>query len=1298
MWFGTRGGGLNKYNGYEFLVYQHMAELPGSVGDNTILSILEDSRGRLWVGTRDGGINRFDLGTGRFRQYIPRRSAGQVPDESPGISSIHEDGGGRIWIGSKFGVFTYNEREDSFDQELGGAPFPVKGITGICEDGQGNMYFATWDRVIRYQPDQEEYRELVYSADPFGVFGGRINPMHLDRRDRLWVGTPEGIKMVDLRKGFNFTTEGIEEIEWPAPFTYVRAILESGEGIIWFGTEDGLYALDPEKPELTEYRTDPGNPNSLVHNSVYSLYEDRVGTLWIGTWSGISILDKRMYRFEHFQHQHNDLRSLSSNIVSSFQEDRNGTWIGTEQGGLNFMDERRNVFTAYKYLENDPESLPSNNVKSVYSDSNEDLWVGTYNGGLSLYRGKGRFANFMPGHSVYSITEMPGKKLYVGSKSGLYVMDLPSREITGTVFPVSSGRRNLESFIISLFRDSRGRLWIGTRNEGIFLYDPGRETVDQLRSVDNDSTTLSGNYVITFCEDPDGNIWIGTSDGLNMYREPDQSFRRIRHRVGFEATVINGLLADSSGKLWIASNNGIFHFDPRTDDVRQYIYLDGLQSNEFNRGACYLNSRGEMFFGGVYGFNVFRPEEIKMNPDPPPVIISDLKLFNKSVVPGEKDSPLERHISETEKITLSHRQSSFGFEFVALNYLLPEKNSYAYKLEGYEDEWNYSGRSRIASYMNLKPGAYTFRAKGSNNDNVWNHQDASVNIVVKGPPWSSPLAIFIYLAVISMLLLFLVRTVRYRVTKENELRMERAEKDNLRELNRMRLQFFTNISHEFRTPLTLIASPLEKIISGNYRHQENYLFSLMKSNVNRMLRLVNQLMDFRKLENEKMPLRVSRGNLEEFLSQIVLGFEDLANGKMIELKYEARIDVPEGTDQWFDEGILDKVAYNLLSNAVKFTPEQGIIEVMLKVTDELATIRVKDTGKGIEQEKVKRIFERYYSDSPDFYSGTGIGLSLSKKLVDLHRGDISVSSEKGKGATFVLSIPVHRGAFTEEEIVSQKKETGYTRPGLDTVPVNLSLTEAAGITEKPGKVILIAEDNPELSSYLADHFSDYKVILSENGKEALEQARKHIPDILVSDIMMPGMDGIELCQVIKKEFMTSHIPVVLLSAKAAMDEKIDGISSGADAYVEKPFDAEYLSAIVKNLLEQREKLRFKYSGKGSPDEMQGDLEGAERQFMERISEIIKPKLSDPSFSVENLMREIGMSRSQLYRKFKAISDRNPSEYIRILRLQHAQKLLRSGTYSVNEVAYMSGFSNVSYFNTCFKRHFGRSPGKYLAES
>ncbi|MDT8432352.1 MAG: two-component regulator propeller domain-containing protein [Bacteroidales bacterium] len=1297
MWFGTRGGGLNRYNGYEFSVFMHQPEVNTSIGDNTVPTVFEDSHGTFWVGTTRGGINRFDLNTGRFYSYHLELNSDIIHDQSLAVRCIFEDHSGDIWIGTNEMVYLFNREADQFDPVLHDAPFPVKGTTGICEDQEGYMYFSTWDRLIRYHPEEKSFAQLIFPIDPFADMGGRINPLFLDSQNRLWMGAPGGLRMVEIDQGFSFSNAVLDQIDWPEAFTYVRTIKETRDGVLWFGTQNGLYAYDFQDSVLRAYRTEPDNPASLVHNSVYSLYEDNVGTLWVGTWSGLSILDKRKYNFNHYAHQYNDPQSLSNNVVSSFQEDTDGTWIGTEQGGLNFLNGERTAFKVYKHDNDDPESLSGNNVKSVFMDSNKDLWVGTFSSGLNLHLGNGKFRQFLEGHSIYSITEAPGGKLFFGGRTGLFVMDLETRNISREVFPAATGMRHFESFVSVLYTDSKNRIWIGTSGSGMYLFDPVRSMLRQFRSSNTDTTSISGDYIMTICEDQQQKVWIGTHSGLSRFNDENFAFDRMNHRMDFNDYTINGLETDDEGRLWISTNDGIYSYDIPLNELRHFDYLDGLQSNEFNRGASYKNSKGELFFGGVYGFNVFHPNEINRNPDAPPVLITDLKLFNKSVVPGAKNSPLEKHILETDKIVLNHRQSSFSFEFVALNYLIPEKNAYKYILEGYENTWNFSGRNRTATYMNLDPGTYTFRVTASNNDNVWNETGASIGVRVKAPYYATPVAMFIYFIVLSVLLFALIRIVRFRAEKENELMLERAEKARIKELNVKRLQFFTNISHEFRTPLTLIAGPLDKLISGKYAHQTDYLLQLMKSNVNRMLRQVNQLMDFRKIENDKMLLRAQKKSLDKFLSQIVLGFEDMASTKMIELQYISAGNLSEEREQWFDVGIMDKVVYNLLSNALKFTPEQGIIKVILTLEDNTARIEVQDTGMGIEQEKINRIFERFYSESTDNVS-TGIGLSLSKKLIELHKGNIEVESEKDKGSRFIVTIPVSRESFREDEISASENLFFPERPELDTLPAAVPLAELYNGTELNNQLILIVEDNPEMSSYLANHFSSYKLLMAENGKAAFQLAKESIPDIIISDIMMPDMNGIDLCRAVKKEFLTSHIPVILLSAKAAIDEKIEGMeAAGADAYVEKPFDPEYLSVLVRNLLSQRRKLIEKFSGLGASSSRHGEMENENQVFLQRINQIVQDNIAESSFSVDQLLVEIGMSRSQLYRKFKAISDKNPSEYIRILRLQYACDLLQVKDHTISEIAYMSGFENISYFNTCFKRHFGVSPGKFKAE-
>jgi signal transduction histidine kinase/ligand-binding sensor domain-containing protein/DNA-binding response OmpR family regulator len=1295
IWFGTRGGGINRFDGYDFLVMKNDPDDSLSLSNNEVLCILEDSELRLWIGVKDGGLNRFDLTSSTFIKYYLNDSAGEGELQKSNVYDIYESRNGDLFIGHSNGIFQYSKKEDRFIKLLADIEYPIVAVTSICEDRKGRLYFASYDRLIRYNSETGYAEFLRYSPDTRWDIGNRIIPLLYDSKGRLWIGTYEGLKIVDTDSGLRFHEENSVPRFNMLAFKNVRAIHETSNENLWFCSMHGLFKYRHADGVLEEYHSDPNDISSLSSSSVNTIFEDEVGTLWIGTHGGVDILDSRRSNFGLCRHEINNDSSLSHNHVTSFQEYEGGIWIGTKEKGLNYQAGKDAPFISYQSRQDDPGTLRSNDIKSIYRDSNNDIWVGTFHGGLSLFDPvRNTFMHFMEEESVFDIQELPGRKLLLGTITGLRVMDLKDRTVSEFESGSSlSGLLN-KIFIISLFAGSDGTVWIGSRYDGLFSYDPLYDEISRYRFQKSDPESLCSDYVTVICEDQEENIWIGTDNGLNLFDKQFAAIRRFTYNPDLVDKVINGLLADEAGALWIATNGGLHRFQLKTELLMHYDDWDGLQSKQFNRSACFLASNGELFFGGIGGFNRFFPDQIKDNPVVPHVVITDFKLHSRSVNPGEKDSPLDKHISETEQIILNYKQSAFSFDYVALDYLNPGNNMYSYILEGYDDTWSEKTRVRTASYMNLKPGKYRFRVRGSNNDEVWNWEGAAINIILKGPYWSTPFAFGIYVIVLSGLLLLLIQIVKYRSVKENELKQERKEKETIQEMNRMRLQYFTNISHEFRTPLSLISGPLGKLLSNKYEHQREFLLGLMNSNVNRMLRLVNQLMDFRKLENEKMQLHVKPGNLDLLVSEIVLGFEDLATRKMIELRYEANSQVFENNDQWFDCSIIDKVTFNLLSNAFKFTPKHGVIAVRLKLENQLVMLSVEDTGKGISPEKVTSIFERYYSEPHGDQIGTGIGLSLSKKLIDLHKGEITVESDIGKGATFIVTLPVGKDAYEPEEIVTNQEQLPYNRPQFDTDHVVYNSNCMDQHRDKSGQNILIVEDDPELAEFLKGSFDGYNTFVAENGMTGYLKAREIMPDIIISDIMMDEMNGLELCRKIKQDFVTSHIPVILLTAKTDLAQRIEGIETGADAYLEKPFDLEYLSVLVKNLLVQRQLLREKYSEFTEIDiKPESDsMSGPDQNFLEKIDNKIYELLSNPELSVEHLMEAVAMSRTQLYRKFRQLINKSPNEYIRIIRLKHARSLLAKGEFNVNEVATMSGFGNVPYFITSFKNHFGMSPG------
>ncbi len=1202
LWFGTRGGGLNRYDGYDFQVLMNNPDDPSSLSDNEVISVFEDHEGILWVGTKNGGLNRYDRSSGKFHHYFYKDTIEQDLHVPATVNVIFEDSDGQLYVGLNDGIGLYDRQSDDFASLFSYLSPKIAGVTDICEDNLGNLYFSTQDRLIKYNKKTAASEYIKYKVDPFTEVGGRTITLCFDKHENLWIGTSEGVSLVETQPVLRFADSLPIVSRIPESFKYTRTITETSDGDIWFGTIDGLYQYNHQSQRLLSYHTDLNNPKSLGNNAIEAIFEDRVGTLWIGTWSGINILDKRRYEFIHHKNLANNPNSLSNNIVSSFQEDNKGIWIGTEQGGVNYINNETSKFTFYSFDADDPASLRSNNVKSLFIDSKKNLWVGTFFGGLSLLnRGTDNFTHFLNHQAIYAINEFPKGTLWIGSMSGLNIMDMNTRAIQN-IAEVSAELTDLQnSFVIFLYVDSEDYLWIGTKYEGLFRYNADKDALQHYSYSMDDATTISNDFVISICEDFESNIWIGTNNGLNRFIPDRNSFIRYGQDIGLDDNVINGLLPDDSGNIWMSTNTGLYRYNNASGKIKHYDYMDGLQSNEFNRGVCFKSNSGELYFGGIGGFNSFYPDQIKENNDVPQIVITDFKLFNVSVSPGERNSPLQKHISETEQITLLYRQSSFSFDFVALNFLNPEKNKYAYILEGYEDVWNQAGRIRTATYMNLKPGNYVFKVIGSNNDNIWNETGASVSIKILAPYYKHPVAFLIYAIVIAGMIWLLLSIVTFRERKENEIKSERLEKERLKEQNQMRLQFFTNISHEFRTPLSLITGTLDKLIHDKVDHNREYLLGLMSSNVNRMLRLVNQLLDFRKIENEKMPLHICEGDMDHLLSQIALGFEDFASRKMIELTYHPKSQKHEGKLQWYDESIIDKVVYNLLSNAFKFTSKHGVIDLRLVLHENTSEIIVQDTGKGIAREKLDRIFERFYSEDSETYAGTGIGLSLSKRLIDIHQGEIKVESEPGKGSTFTVTIPVGKESYSAEDIVSETEQMIKNRPGLDIFKEEELYTgDYPDKRDRINKTLLVVEDNEELLNYLLDHFSEFNTRGSVNGKEAYDWAVENIPDIIISDVMIPGMDGVEFCKQIKENFITSHIPFIILTAKSDIEQKIEGLHVGADAYVAKPFDNNYLTALVNNLLEQRKILREKFSENSDFIIDDKHVKGTDKAFLEKI--------------------------------------------------------------------------------------------------
>jgi signal transduction histidine kinase/ligand-binding sensor domain-containing protein/DNA-binding response OmpR family regulator len=1297
MWFGTRTGGLNKYNGYEFQVFKNEYDDPNSLANNEVISLFEDSDGRIWIGTRNGGLNYFEPENETIhRVFLPRSG-----DESFTTTAIFQNKPENIWIGTNKGLFSYNLLTDSMqlvlDADVTGS------ISSIATLGNENLVIASTEKLIVFDTETLHLSNYDFSPEMVALApNDKFTPVMVDLKDNIWVGSAEGLLTLTLDEKRTLIKK--------KPFKHIpnqlssdiRAIKNDKNGNIWFGTFQGLVKYNARSDSFTIFHSDETNSLSISHNSVYSILNDETNSLWLGTWGGgVNMMSGLLRKFEHFSHQINNPKSLSDNIVSSFAEDKNGIWIGTEQGGLNFFDKETSSFRYHPINALGPNSKASDHIKALLLDHENNLWIGTFGNGLLLYNRKQNiFRHFLGDSKIYSISQTPDRNIWVGTQTGLYKLGSQGNELDYYRYQSDDNTSLSDDMVTSMLVDDNGEIWIGTKNGGLNLYNKHGNNFKRFMYSAGNAETISSNYIFSLCNGDAQTLWVGTSHGLNKLNKHNGSVSRINERINFPDKVINGILLDEEQNLWISTNKGILHYYEDEGLFTPYDYSDGLQSNEFNRGSYFRSADGKLYFGGINGFNSFYPSQIEKNPHIPQLQFTDLKLFYKSVKPNAPLSPLDKSVSQTEEITLSHSQSAFSIDFVALNYILPEKNQYAYFMEGYDSDWIYVGNTRSASYMNLGPGKYTFHVKASNNDNVWNEEGISLNIVVLPPFWKTPWA-FAILGILFFMLLLLVRTIMItRIKQQNQIEFQRREVKRIEEINNMKLRFFTDISHEFKTPLTLIASPVEKLKKFAHLDAEfGYLTTIASKNVNRMKRLVEQLMTFRKIDKDTLKVAVAEYDMDQFLREIIDDFSEMAQNKQIRLRFHSQ-NITAGR-QWFDKNFLDKIVFNLLSNAFKYTRKGGDISMFLSIEKEFAYITITDTGIGIAPEMLQKVFERFYStDNHEMISssGTGIGLALTKSLVELHHGNIEVKSILEKGSTFKVALPVDKKFYKAEEISpkAQLLSSDLAAELHEAVPVK-SETEAVQSLSKE-KIILIVEDNDDMKNYLVFNFGEFNTISAENGRDALDITQNIIPDLIISDVMMPVMNGIELLRHIRESHVTSHIPFILLSAKTEVADKIEGIESGADIYISKPFDLDYLKVTVNNLLELRKNLKELYSGNLLSEPDNKDIPPLHKKFLEKAAKIILANVSNENFSINELGDELILSRSQLFRKFKTICDISPAEFIRNERLKYAYELLKEGEMNVNEVAYQSGFSSASYFITSFKKKYGKTPNEAIKQA
>ncbi|MEW4925485.1 two-component regulator propeller domain-containing protein [Algibacter sp. 2305UL17-15] len=1344
MWFATHDG-LNKYDGYGFTVYTPDSNNPKSINSNLIFELTADTTGNLWLGTTGNGLNYFDKSLETFTHFTHEEGNANSLSSNH-INDLYLDNKNKLWIATNNGLNLldldkplesnnfqhYNLRQEELISDS-----DKKIVFSIFEDSKNQLWAG--GSVGLYKRSRDNNGDIYFRSinKTIGLPNRNVKSINEDVFGRLLIGTGSGLYLLEENGAshkVNLISEGVFNV------------VTIKENHIWAGTNNGLLHFEStskdRNPEFKErYAYDPRNPNSLSKNIVESLFIDDTGIVWVGTnGGGVNKFDPDRKNFRHIR-KTLDPKSLSYDKIRAMFEDSNGTlWIGTEGGGLNMLlkediKDYYSNFKTFKTISNpfaleevkkgtvktlfigaesapgglfmldisNPRRISEKDIKkekdithgvfSILEDSHKNVWIGTYNGGIYRW--------------LYQGENLPYKKDIL----------LYSKEDSTSIS---------SNIIRNIHEDSKGHIWFAT-SKGLSVLPPKEISNDTPKfrvytHKPSDNKSISHDYILELYESSKGVMWIGTfGGGLNKYvpglNGTSGHFITYNDKDGLPNNVIKGILEDDDNNLWISTNKGLSKFNTEKASFKNYDVNDGLQSNEFQELARLKRKNGELLFGGINGFNVFYPEEILDNTYEAETVITDLSISNKPVKIGEEVNGrvlLNTSINNIQEIKLKYSENSFSFEFAALHYAAPLKNQFAYMLEGFDEDWIFtSSKKRFATYTNISPGDYVLKVKASNNDAIWDSTPSELKIKITPPFYLTNLAYVIYgLLIISALVLYRKFTI-IKTTKKHQLELEHLENEKNEELQCIKLEFFTNISHEFRTPLTLINGPIEYLqnCDKDLSHKERQVqYALLQKNSSYLMRLVNQLLDFRKISQGRTRLVVRKSNIVTFIKEVGEPFQFLAHKQFIQFQINTS---NENLKTWFDHDALEKMVNNLLSNAFKFTPEQGKITVEISEENDNVylknvVIKVIDSGKGIPENKMETIFERFYTaENTDKKSpeGAGIGLAFTKNLVELHRGAIQVTSKENEGTTFIVKLPVNKEAYLNipEIVCKEESDSDFLMRTSEkesyAIGINDDLLDGK-LTKSRSKlpILLIVDDNPDIRIFVSEVLKkDYKIYAAENGKEGFTMALRTMPNIIIVDIMMPVMDGLELCEKLKTTNTTSHIPIVLLTAKISQESELEGLKNGADTYIRKPFDTEILKVKLKNIIKDRDILRQRFNRKINLQPKEVTVTSSDERFLKQAIEIVEKHMMNTDFSVEMLVKEMNHSRSNLYLKLKEITGLSSSEFIRNIRLKRAVQLLEQSDYSVKEIMYMTGFNTAAYFSKCFKRQFGVIPSEYVRQ-
>ncbi|MCS2640889.1 two-component regulator propeller domain-containing protein [Bacteroides ovatus] len=1319
IWIATENG-LNKFDGTRFSIYRHNATDSTSLKNNYVRTLFEDSRGNFWIGCING-LQRYDRTTDNFHELFISRKDGR---KNPHITSIIERRNGDLWIA------TSGQGAISLKKNSNPASFHIETeltdrigsnyLNVIFEDSRQNLWIATEEKgLYRYSPESKELKS--YKA-PYHIAGDDVSAICEDAHGQIFVGTlTKGLFRLSSRQEGNF-----EPILYQNRMNLnIRTLIIDTRGKLIIGTDgEGVKEYQPQQDIIVDSEINAG-PFDFSKSKVHSLIEDKDHNLWLGIFQkGLILVPGISNKFDYYGYKSIHNNTIGSSCVMAIHTDEQATiWIGTDNDGLYAINDQGKQLRHYTHQAGNPQSVPGT-ILCLYEDSNQELWLGSYFDGLarinkqtgtcqdvtSLLQG-----NLNAGKpKVSCIIEDKNKNLWVGTYgSGLYKINLPTQHVT---YYESTRNENDDwsinrlpnDWISYLLEDKEGMIWIGTY-KGLAVLNPQTDNFINYKKQNN---LLPGYVVYSLLESSNGEIWAGTSEGLVCLNKDRLTPVLFTTADGLPSDIICGLAEDEKKNIWISTHQGISKLNPPEKKFINYYAGDGLQGNEFTRTAVFKDKRGKIFFGGTNGVTAFYPQDITEIKKEMNVLITGFHVANRPVKKGDKSGNnviTDTAVMDTEQFTLAYNENTFSIDFSVLEFSNPDRISYQYKIKELGDEWisTQPGTNRV-TYSSLKPGKYTFSVQARDHNNFSNIRTVTIAIT---PPWYQTWWAKVIWGCLGALLIYaLTMYILSRIRHRQEVMRQK----HMEQINEAKLQFFINISHEIRTPMTLIISPLEKLLAEHSEKQPVYL--MIYRNAQRILRLINQLMDIRKLDKGQMHLKFRETDIVGFINDLMQTFNYQAQKKNITFTFEKELEGADSLKVWIDLNNFDKVLMNVLSNAFKYTHEGGNIEVSLKTGHNDAyrsalkdyfEIDITDNGIGIDKNKIEQIFERFYQIDNDMTQsnfGTGIGLHLSRSLVELHHGIIKAENrEDGQGTRFIIRLPLGSNHLKAEEL-ENPEETG-SEPTISQLPKDsIYETEEENKTNEYRKPkaktryrVLIVEDDEEIRRYIRSELdSDFRIYECTNGREGLETILKEKPDLVISDVMMPEMDGITLCRKIKQNININHIPIILLTAKSKAEDQIEGLEIGADAYIVKPFNTELLRTTISNLIANRERLRGKLVGEQQVEEKitKIEMKSNDEILMSKVMKTINDHLADPTLNVEMLAANVGMSRVHMHRKLKELTNQSARDFIRSIRLKQAANLLREKNLSVSEVAYATGFSNLSHFSNTFRDFYGISPSEY----